>query len=269
MQIPVLCYHAHILPSADYADNGHAALAADLEMIQSLGRRIVPLHRIVDWLEGRCPDQAIAGGVGLSFDDGTLLDFAPADHPELGLLPGFLPILEDFAARYRDSQPSVHATCFVIASPKARDEADRALLFGKGWLDDSFWRTAECSGRISIENHSWDHNMSIASEAPAEPRDSFSGIDCFELAEHEIARASETIERKTGRRPALFGYPYGDLNSYLRDDYLPRRGTELGLRAAFTTEGVPVTRECNRWAVPRIVHGYHWRDPETLARLLQ
>ncbi len=269
MQIPILCYHAHILPSAEYADNGHAALESDLELVESLGRTIVPLNRIVEWLEGRCPDAEIAGGVGLSFDDGTLLDFEPVDHPELGRLPGFLPILEQFARRYPDSQPSVHASCFVIASPTARAEADRELLFGRGWLGDEHWLGAERSGRLSIENHSWDHNMVIASEALAEPRDSFECIDRFELAEHEIARASEAIEKVTGREPALFGYPYGQLNPYLRDEYLPARGGELGLRAAFTTEGVPVTRGSNRWAMPRIVHGCHWRDPEMLARILQ
>jgi len=268
MQIPILCYHAHILPSAAYADNGHAALAADLELIQAMGRRVVPLGWIVDWLDGQRDDDELAGAVGLSFDDGTRLDFEPVDHPELGPMPGFLPILDTFARSYPANQPSVHATCFVIASPTARAEADRTLLFDLGWLDEDWWPAAERTGLIGIESHGWDHNMSVASEAPGRIADNFECIDRYDLAEHEIERASAYLAKRLGRKPSLFGYPYGQTNAYLVEEYLPGRGAELGLRAAFTTEAAPVTREGSRWALPRYVHGYHWRDPAGLAEIL-
>lgn len=269
MEIPVLCYHAHILPGRDYADNGHRALASDLELIQASGRRIVPLDRVVDWLAGTRGDDEMAGAVALSFDDGTRLDFEAIDHPELGRLPGFLPILREFAERYPATQPTVHATCFVIASPKAREQADRALLFGRGWLDEGWWTQAEQSGLIGIESHGWDHNMAVASEAPGRIRDNFECIDNHALAEHEIARASAYLEAKLGRSPSLFGYPYGQTNAYLTDEYLPGRGDELGLRAAFSTAGRAVMRGDPCWNLPRFVHGHHWRDPAGLAEILE
>ncbi|MDT8449159.1 MAG: polysaccharide deacetylase family protein [Wenzhouxiangellaceae bacterium] len=269
MEIPVLCYHAHILPSSDYADNGHRALASDLELIQASGRRIVPLDRVVDWVAGERGDEEMAGAVALSFDDGTRLDFEATDHPELGPLPGFLPLLEEFAARCPATQPTVHATCFVIASPRAREQADCELLFGLDWLDSGWWRAAENSGRIAIENHSWDHNMAVAEEAPLAERDRFDNVETFEHAEHEIARAQEFLAAELGRRPRLFGYPYGQSNEYLTAEYLPKRGAELGLRAAFSTAGRAVRRDDSCWNLPRYVHGHHWRDPAGLAEILE
>lgn len=268
MHIPILCYHAHILPSVEYADNGHAALASDLEMIQAAGRRIVPLEHVVDWVRGERDNKEMERTVALSFDDGTRLDFEPVEHPELGALPGFLPLLDEFAARYPTTQPTVHATSFVIASPRAREQADRELLFRRGWLDDGWWARAERSGRISIGNHSWDHNMAVAEEAPVELRDRFDNIDTFKLAEHEIARASQWLSGRLGQRPSLFGYPYGQSNSYLVDEYLPTRGRELGLRAAFTTDGRVVERGDDCWNLPRLVHGHHWRKPSELGEIL-
>jgi len=268
MRVSVLCYHAHIIASDDYAGNGHIALAEDLERLHAAGRRIVPLARVVDALDDPGLAAALDGAVALSFDDGTIADFKAVEHPEFGTLPGFLPLLEAFAGRH-DLPPSrAHATCFVIASDTARREADEHLLFGRNWVGCDWWKAAETSGRMAIENHSWDHNMALASEAPAAPRDSFEGIDTAHLADLEIARASQRIERETGRRPCLFAYPYGHVNAFLSASYLPGTGPEIGLRAAFTTAGEPVTRESDRWLLPRYVHGFHWRDPAGLDALL-
>jgi len=57
IKIPVLCYHAHIISSNDYAGNAHIALVDDLAMLQARGKRIVPLSWIVDWLQGKRDDE--------------------------------------------------------------------------------------------------------------------------------------------------------------------------------------------------------------------
>ncbi len=264
LTIPVLCYHAHIISSNDYAGNAHVALAEDLELIQACGRRIVPLHWIVDWLEGLREDAELENAVGLSFDDGTLLDFQAQMHPQYGNLPGLLPLLQQFARRYEHDQPSVHASCFVIASPLARAETDTNELYGLGWLRSDWWQAAQNSGLLAIENHSWDHNNRSASEAPAQPRGSFTGINNQPMAEHEIQQASAMLALLLGRAPELFAYPYGDCNAYLAEQYFPRFGAAMGLRAAFTVAGRHLCKQDSRWELPRYVHGHHWRDADGL-----
>jgi len=268
MTIPVLCYHAHIISSNDYAGNAHIALAEDLQLIHACGKRIVPLSWIVDWLEGKRDDADMVNAVGISLDDGTLLDFQPVRHPQHGQLPGLLPIMQQFARHHVEQQPSVHASCFVIASPLARAQADQKLLYGLGWLGSSWWPEAAAGGMMSIENHSWDHNMAVASEACASPRDSFLGVQGLAAARHQIMQSSELIEEMTGTRPQLFAYPYGDVNEYLVSDYLPKHGASAGLRAAFTTAGEHIHADSDCWKLPRYVHGLHWRQSTKLRDLL-
>ena len=268
IKIPVLCYHAHIIGSNDYAGNAHIALAEDLAMLQARGKRIVPLSWIVDWLGGKHDEADMVNAVGISFDDGTLLDFAPVEHPQYGRLPGLLPILQQFAQRYPQDQPSVHASCFVIASPLARAQADQHLLYGLDWLGASWWPKAAASGMMSIENHSWDHNMAVASEACASPRDSFYGVAGLAAAQRQILQSSELVENITGRRPQLFAYPYGDVNEYLASDYLPDQAESTGLRAAFTTAGEHINTHSDHWQLPRYVHGMHWKKASELLDLL-
>jgi hypothetical protein len=268
MTIPVLCYHAHIISSNDYAGNAHIALAEDLQLIQALGKRIVPLHWIVDWLEGKRDGAELVNAVGISFDDGTLLDFQPVRHPQHGQLPGLLPIMQQFARRHVMQQPSVHASCFVIASPLARAQADQKLLYGLDWLGSSWWPEASAGGMMSIENHSWDHNMAVASEAMASPRDSFGGVNTAAHANRQILDSSTLIEDITGIRPSLFAYPYGDVNEYLARDYLPEAAAKSGLRAAFTTVGKHIDRRADCWQLPRYVHGLHWKQIAGLKSLL-
>ncbi|MDA3933925.1 MAG: polysaccharide deacetylase family protein [Gammaproteobacteria bacterium] len=269
LKIPVLCYHAHIISSNDYAGNAHIALAEDLELIQSCGKRIMPLHWIIDWLEGKRADTELENAVGLSFDDGTLLDFQAVVHPQYGNLPGMLPIIQRFARRYPQDQASVHASCFVISSPLARAQADRYLLHDLNWLTSDWWLKAQASGMISIENHSWDHNMAVATEAMSTPSNSFSGVRTAPQANYQILGSSELIELITGVRPYLFAYPYGDVNDYLALDYLPGTESQSGLRGAFTTTGNHIDRNADRWKLSRYVHGFHWTCSKELRIIIE
>jgi hypothetical protein len=117
----------------------------------------VPLSRIASSLRaGRLDD--LRGCVGLSFDDGSDLDFYDAPHPVWGpqrSMATSLPTSGLATAPAR--KPSLHATSFVIVSPEARAILDRTCLIGCRWWNDDWWPLAE-QERDSIESHSWDHN---------------------------------------------------------------------------------------------------------------
>jgi peptidoglycan/xylan/chitin deacetylase (PgdA/CDA1 family) len=270
MRIPILTYHAANVAGSAYADNDHVALAADLRRIDDLGWRIVPLDRVLDLLDSSV-DETATPFLAITFDDGTDLDVRPVDYPGHGRQPGFLPILQDFQTRAGHRQPDLHATSFVIASPVAREAMDRLCLFGGDVMQETWWKAACDSGLIGIGNHSWDHNHEVAPEAAPDglPRGRFHAVDNDIRATWQIARAQRYIEERISPHAARhFGYPYGDVNAFLRDQWLPANGPALGLRAAWSTEGHAVRRGDNRWALPRFVCGHHWRSPAQLEDLL-
>jgi len=85
-----------------------------------------------------------------------------------------------------------------------------------------------------------------------------------------IGRAAERI-RRVAANPAqrLFAYPYGEANRYLVDEYFPLHGERIGVDAAFTSGGEPITETSNRWRLPRYTCGQHWKTPDELGALLR
>jgi len=264
----VLCYHSQILSGNDYAGNGHVALAADLETLHTAGVRIVPAARVAAWLRDEHCWPDAAPRVALTFDDGSLLDFADVEHPGFGRQRGFVGILDDFRARHgAAAQPQLHATSFVIASDEARAQMDRNCLYGLGWMGSEWWREAEAGGLLEIGNHSWNHNNPACAERD-DDRGRFDHVADAEACRRQVADAGRAIAAITGRRSRLFAYPYGDPSEYLRKRYLPERPDEHGLCAAFDTRGRPVKRNDSPWAIPRLVHGADWRSPAQFESLL-
>jgi peptidoglycan/xylan/chitin deacetylase (PgdA/CDA1 family) len=270
MRIPILTYHAANVAGSAYADNDHVALAADLRLIDDLGWRIISLDRVLDLLDSSV-DEPATPFLAITFDDGTDLDVRPVDYPGHGRQPGFLPILQDFQTWAGHRQPDLHATSFVIASPAAREAMDRLCLFGGDVMQEMWWKAACDSGLIGIGNHSRDHNHEVAPEAAPDglPRGRFHAVDNDIRATWQIARAQRYIEDRISPHAVRhFGYPYGDVNAFLRDQWLPANGPALGLRAAWSTEGHAARRGDNCWALPRFVCGHHWRSPAQLKDLL-
>src|SRR4051812_40800597 len=111
MTIAILAYHAANVSGCEYPANDHVAFATDLEVISRLGWRIVPLHELVHDLFERNntpPDKSIA----ITFDDGSHFDFYDLEHPHLGMQRSMLNIMRDFAVKFPNGQPSMHATSF-------------------------------------------------------------------------------------------------------------------------------------------------------------
>ncbi|HEY6985053.1 MAG TPA: polysaccharide deacetylase family protein [Rhodanobacteraceae bacterium] len=269
MRVPILTYHSNNVGGNDYADNDHVALAADLRRIRECGRRIVPLARLVDVLDGRLRESEVEDAVAITFDDGSWFDWYDLDHPTCGPQRAFAGALRDFAAETREP---AHATSFVIVSPDAREILDRTCLIGRGWWTDVWWREAEIEGLIAIESHSWDHNHATlpATVQRDQNKGTFRTIDTYADADAEIRQANDWLDAYVREpRAGLFAFPYGETNEYLVREYLPRHAAEHRLRAAFGSEPKPMERSSDRWNLPRYVSGFHWRSTDELARILQ
>mgnify|MGYP000844805874 CR=1 FL=1 len=270
VQIPVLTYHAANVAGAEYAENDHVALAADLRLVDGLGWRVLSLDQVLAVLDGSLAPPS-PRCLAVTFDDGTDFDVRPLDWPGQGRQPGFGPILADFRAEAGDRQPDLHATSFVIASPAARAAMDEQCLHGAGVLNDDWWPEAAASGLLAIGNHSWDHNHPVAPEAAPDglKRGDFLAVDNAVRAAWQVARAQAFIAARVAPAPVRhFAYPWGQAPDYLRRHWLPRHGPRLGLVAAWTTQPRPARPGDDRWALPRYVCGAHWRSPDQLADLL-
>lgn len=272
MRIPVLTYHAVNISGNDYADNDHVAFAADLRLIDDLGLRIVPVHWVVDQLLGTA-NRDLSRCVALTCDDGSDFDWFDLGHPTHGPQRSLANIMADFIAeRGVAAQPDLHLTCFVIASPEARGYLDRNCLAGRGWMGDAWWKPALQSGRIAIENHSFDHNHAAIPLPGIDgmERGSFYPVDSHERANAEIAQATRLIDAIIApQRTTLFCYPYSHANDYLRTQYFPQCGNVHGMHAAFGDGATPVTQDSDRWNLPRYICGWHWKSPHELRAILE
>lgn len=271
MRVPVLTYHAVNISGNEYASNDLRAFAADLRLIDDLGLRIVPLHWVVDQLLGSA-DRDLSRCVALTCDDGSDFDWFDLDHPTCGSQRSLFNAMMDFIAeRGAVAQPDLHLTCFVIASREARDHLDRNCLAGRDWMRDAWWKPALASGRIAIENHSFDHNHAAIPSPGIDgmQRGSFHPVDTYKRADAEIAQATRLIDAAIApARTTLFCYPYSHVNDYLRTDYFPRHQSEHGMRAAFGDGATPVTQASDRWNLPRYICGHHWKSPDELRAIL-
>jgi hypothetical protein len=272
VRVPVLTYHAVNVAGNDYASNDHIAFAADLRLIHRLGLRVVPVHWLVDQLLGRA-ERDLANCVALTCDDGSDLDIHDLEWPDHGMQRSFLNCLGDFVeAHGADAQPDLHLTAFVIASPEARKRLDERALFGRGWMNEAWWPDAIATGRMAIENHSWDHNHPDL-DAPGPdgmPRGDFFAVDNTVRAEVEIAQAARHIDARIApARTRLFCYPFGQVPDFVRGEWLPAFGEAHGVDAAFGVEAAPLTMHSDRWNLPRYVCGWHWNSSQALQAILR
>lgn len=255
----ILTYHASRLQSLDRHGADVVALAADLAWLAEHGVPVMGLAALLD--------PAVQHGVAITFDDGIRLDGERYVHPRFGELPSMLEVLR----LYKPMLPNLVATSFVIASPDARHALAEGLAadYGEDLMHARWWRPAQHSGLIELGNHSFDHNHELVPRTAQRDnvRGTFMNITTEAEAEAEIAKASDLIETEGGVRPRHFAYPYGDVSPFLRDDWLPRRGPDIGLTAAFTVEPRALSPDDNRWALPRFISGRDWNDSEGLAAL--
>ncbi len=269
MRVPILTYHSNNIAGNAYAGNDLVAFAHDLRLIDDLGLSIVPVQRVVDRLLGH-NDADLSGCIALTCDDGSDLDFCSLAHPVHGPQRSFLHSMRAFREeRGAEAQPNLHLTSFVIADAAARAKMEQDCLGGLQWLSDYWWREAEASGLMSIENHSWDHNHPcLPSPGPhGLMRGDFHAIADDRQARFEIAQAQDYIESRTGRRPRLFCYPFSHVGPYVYD-WLAQNGPGIGLEAAFGGAAIAVAENSEPWNLPRYICGWHWHSPDELRTIL-
>lgn len=265
---PILTWHSANVTTQAYSGNDLVAFEQDLQTLDHLGWTILPLEEaLTRLLDEMLPEKSLA----LTCDDGCLLDWRDFEHPSLGRQGNLRRIMEDFrASAGHDSRHRLHLSSFVIASPQARAELDATAFQGLGLLPDDWWKDANRSGLMSIENHSWDHNHGLLAHTAQKDnrRGDFSWIDTLEECRIEVDQANDYISLKAGRRPRFFAYPYGQASDYLRQEYLPRFAAATGLRAALGCEPEPASCQSDIWYLPRYVCGRDWSTTDELEQLL-
>ena len=274
-RIAILTYHPIHIVDDTYAGNDLLALSADLQALGRRGVRVRSLDQLLRPVGAAHLLEPLEGPtVAITFDDGSVFDFIDHPHPTCGPQRAAASRLREDAARggaVAGAKP--FASTFVIASPEARAELDRKDYLGGNYWPDDWWPAAAASGALGIESHSWDHNHpSLARSAQRDnARGTFMNIETWEEAEAEIARSVEYISVHAARAPRFFAYPWGEANAFLAGEYLPRRGPQLGLRAAVGSAPVAsgyTDDGCDRWNLPRFVCGHDWRDPAGFEALL-
>ena len=268
-QVPILTYHANNINGLTYQNNDHVALQHDLQLIHELGFRVISLALLMQWKNGLIADNEVENAVVLTCDDGTWFDYYDVDHPSCGQQISFFNILKN---HQQQTQQAIHMSNFVIVSPEARVILDEKCLIGKGWWTDEWWLAAQQSGLMHIENHSWDHNHGVLVNNDTNNNindDSFRCVDNLLACEQQIKQAQQFLQQRLGAGSAhYFAYPYGNFSDYLRFEYLPENGAELGLEAAFTTEPKHVNQSCDVWAMPRYVCNNDWHNTDQLRQIL-
>lgn len=269
-RIPILTYHALHAPGWEYSTNDHVAFEHDLGCIRALGFRVASLVDIAECVISETVDRLAAERVvGVSFDDGTDHDWHDFSHPGYGELKSMATILREQGGDLGWGTLQANATSFVIVSPEARTTLDRTCIAGREQWRETWWREAAESGVLTIANHSWDH-AHIALDRVAQRdnvRGDFRAIDSFVDAERQIGHAERYLRDRLGPHAnGLFAYPYGQSNSYLVEEYLPRQ--EL-VRAAFVEGGRYVTPETGRWTIPRFSCQSSWQSPAGLRAILE
>ncbi len=268
MKAAILTYHSQNIAGNTTRNNDHVALAADLDSLHSAGCRFIPLETLVKGLFDGASLPVHQTLICLTFDDGCDFDVRTLDFPGHGVQAGFLQIMEAFIRTHGiEAQPELHATSFVIASPDARSRIDRKSLFGLNHMSDDWWREADEHPLMAIGNHGWDHNHPDLDDGPY-PRGGFEMVSELEHCQNQVVIASDFIKGKTGRRPSLFAYPFGESSDFIRNEYFPQQRDEHHCLAAIGTQSGLATSQSDRWNMPRFVCGRDWSTPAELLTAL-
>jgi peptidoglycan/xylan/chitin deacetylase (PgdA/CDA1 family) len=165
--------------------------------------------------------------VALTFDDG-FASFATEAAPRL-------------------AEHGLPATVFVVTDRVGRDNAwnDRAAP-GIPTLPLLDW---EALGRLA------ERGVAIGSHTRTHPR--LSALGRAELTD-QLEESAATIERRLGRRPTWFAYPYGDLSAEVAE------ATRARYQGAVTTDHRPLASWEDRVRIPRL-DAYYFQGPGGLS----
>lgn len=281
-KVPVLAYHSRNAEEPCTDETADVlAMARDIEIARSMGFTIVPLQDVVDWQLGRrasasLPDKVLAITSDDGFDRDWISDLPAVGDPHYPDYPCHgLPSVKRIAVVSKTP-----VTLFVIASRAARN------AISPDWFNDNWWAEAGTNPYLSIQNHTTDHEHNAIQSITYDPAmmlwvpisgygDSiWSGQNnprrwnTYTQADLAINAASGYIGGKTGKRPTMLAHPFGVSSDYVRDVYLPGYQSEHKLDAAFGIEPAYVTRQSNRWMLPRFMFGLGFRTESEIKAIL-
>ena len=200
--VPVLVYHQFAEKSTNKMTVSREAFEAQMRLLREKGYRVIPLAQLLAFAELRAqiPEKSVV----ITIDDGWRSTYDIA-----------FPILRRFG---------YPATLFVYT---------KLVTGGAKTLSWEQLREMADQG-LDVQCHTVSHrNLAL-------PQEGESPEQYLAAVQREIDDATRLIEQKTGRRPTVLAYPYGDTNG-LAIELLRRRG----YRAAFT-----VVREANPFFAP-------------------
>lgn len=270
--IPVLCYHSWTVTGPTYETNDHVALESDLKELGRRGYEILPIGGLVALLRGNIPLSEVAAKklVCLTCDDGNDFDYHDYVHAEWGDIPSFHSLLVKSKEWLPQFLEGPRAVSFVMASRQLHSALNEATSKELAW-SDAWWHECARQGVLGIANHSWDHthtSLDVVRQCDNE-KGSFLKISNFADAEAQIADTQTRLTECIGQNISpFFGYPYGHVAPFLRDEYFPKNAERLGLQAGFSTAGTSVNKESCLWDIPRFVCGNHWRGSKAFSELL-
>lgn len=253
MQVFVLTYHSTNIFGNTYQSNDLVAFRKDLILFKTLEIEIISTHDLIAWIKGLKSLDSDKKYVVLTFDDGCELDYIDWEHPTHGQQISFYSSMKNY-------DESIHATSFVIASKQARATLVETCTAGFEIWGDQWWKEAEESGFMSIQNHSWDHLHTTLSTVKQQDniKGDFTKVVNLNDANAQIQDASDYINSQIeDKKTSLFAYPYGHFNDYLTKEYFPNKQDEI--LAAFTCGARPVLKNTSLWEIPRYVCGLDWK----------
>ena len=266
----ILTFHSHNVAGDAYATNDHVALDETLTLLERLR---VPVLRLLDVVQG-----LRAGNLGalpsrfacITFDDGSEYDWRDLAFPGHGAQRSMFSILRSHSRSLMGLAwlRRAHATSFVIASPRARQEIAASALGDPALMTDAWWAKAQQSGLMDIGTHGWNHVHPAVSEMSSRPElvEHFERIQSTADAEQQVAKAFEAIHARAGGDAGrLFAYPYGQVSDFLADEYFPAQRQIVG---AFGAVPRPLAKDSDPWRLPRYVCGPDWKSNEDLRALL-
>lgn len=274
-RIAVLTWHGYNIFGNTYGTNDLIAFGEDLHTLDDAGFAVVPLLAVACWVRAERRDFSDLSPdgrpvVALSCDDGTDYDWLDLAHPAHGAQRGFAETMRTFHRDRPRRQPHLAMTSFVIASPSARRQIDAGAMGSQGALNDHWWAAANESGLLAIESHGWDHNHPTVSPVVQRSQQTgdFFSIETFAECDMHVRASAQFIESRAARRPKLFAYPWTQASNYLRHTYMPAHAEALGTLAAFGGQSDYITRDSDRWYLPRFVFGPDWNNRDGLLRIL-
>lgn len=173
VSVPILVYHRFGKKAADSMTVQTRVFAAQLKYLGAHGYLVIPLHRLVEYLEGKGPAPP-AHAVVITVDDGHESQFTD-----------MFPLIK----RYR-----IPVTLFIY--PSIISNASYAMNWNQ-------LREMSDSGLVDIESHTYWH-PNFAAE-----KKRLSASDYASFVQMQLAHSKAVLERQVGGHVDMLAWPFG------------------------------------------------------------